>query len=195
MSSSSRTSSPRRAHPAAPLPEVRLDHALVRLDLGRRALGDLLAVLEHGEALGDAHHDLHVVLDQQHGQPLLVAHATDERREVGRLLRVHPGRRLVEQQQLRVGRERPRDLEPPLVAVGQRARLLLVAPRQAAVDEQLARLLARRRLLALDPRACARSSRGCRRAAGSACRRARSRPRSSGRRGGCSGTCGRSRAR
>src|SRR5690242_4491222 len=47
------------------LPEVGLDHALVLLDLLRRTLGDLLAVVEHGHAVGDAHHDLHVVLDQQ----------------------------------------------------------------------------------------------------------------------------------
>ena len=56
-------------------PEVRLDHALVRLDLRRRALRDLLAVLEHRDALGDAHDDLHVVLDEQHGDALLVAQA------------------------------------------------------------------------------------------------------------------------
>ena len=46
----------------------------------RRALGDLLAVVEHGDAVGDAHDDAHVVLDQQHRQPALVAQPADERR-------------------------------------------------------------------------------------------------------------------
>ena len=60
----------------------------------------------------------------------------DERQ---RLLRVHAGGRLVEQQQLRLGRERARDLEPPLVAVGEVARVLVLgALGQAAVVEQLA---------------------------------------------------------
>ena len=39
------------------LAEVGLDHARVLLDLVRRALGDLLAVVEHGDAVGDAHDD------------------------------------------------------------------------------------------------------------------------------------------
>ena len=32
---------------------------------GRRALGDLAAEVEHDDAVGDRHHELHVVLDQQ----------------------------------------------------------------------------------------------------------------------------------
>ena len=67
--------------------------------------------------------------------------------EVRGLLRVHAGRRLVEQQQLRVGRERARDLEPALVAVREVPGAVLVAARQPAVDEQLARALAGLRLL------------------------------------------------
>ena len=35
----------------------------------RRALGDLLAVVEHGDLLRDAHDDLHVVLDEQDREP------------------------------------------------------------------------------------------------------------------------------
>ena len=66
-----------------------------------------------------------------------------------RLLRVHPGRRLVEQQQLRLGGERAGDLEPALVAVGEVVGVLaLEARRHAAVGEQLAGALARLRLLA-----------------------------------------------
>ena len=66
------------------------------------------------------------------------------------LLRVHAGGRLVEQQQLRVGRQRPRDLHPPLVAVGQL--------RGELVEDGLG--AGRRRRAARGPaRASARSSR------------------------------------
>ena len=51
-----------------------------RPDLGRSALGDHRTVLEHGDALGHAHDDLHVVLDEENGEALLVAHATHEGR-------------------------------------------------------------------------------------------------------------------
>src|SRR5262249_16079713 len=43
--------------------QIRLDHARVALDLGRRALGDPHPVVEHGDAIRDPHHDAHVVLD------------------------------------------------------------------------------------------------------------------------------------
>ena len=58
------------------------------------------------------------------------------------LLRVHPGRRLVEQQQLGVGRQRTRDLEAALIAVGQVHRQLAVALEPDEV-QQLAPLLDR----------------------------------------------------
>ena len=44
------------------------------------ALGDLLAVVEHGDALGDAHDDLHVVLDEQDREAALLAQLAHERR-------------------------------------------------------------------------------------------------------------------
>src|SRR5919202_683901 len=52
------------------LSEIGLDHTRVVLDLLRRSLGDLFAVVEHGDAVRDAHHDLHVMLDQEHGDVL-----------------------------------------------------------------------------------------------------------------------------
>ena len=82
----------------------------------------------------------------------VVADAPDEGGELRRLLRVHPRRRLVEEQELRLGGERAGDLEPALVTVGQRAGAVVVAPRQAAVAEQLPGALVRLGLLALDTR-------------------------------------------
>ena len=58
-------------------------------------------------------------------------------------LRVHPGGRLVEQEQGRVRRERPGDLEPALVAVGQVLGQLVVLALESDELEQL---------LAADPR-------------------------------------------
>jgi hypothetical protein len=89
------------------------------------------------------------VLDQQHRQALLVADPPDERRELSRLLRIHPCGGLVEQQELRVGSERPRHLEPPLVAVGKASCPLPMTARKPAVEEELARSVARLGLLAL----------------------------------------------
>src|SRR4051794_7151948 len=131
------------------LPEVGLDDALVLAHFLRQPLGDLLAVVEHGDPLGHAHHDLHVVLDQKDRESALVAELLHERSELRRLLRVHAGGGLVEQQHLRVGRERARDLEPALVAVRQVDRDLIEHRlTQAHVGELLARLLVRALLLA-----------------------------------------------
>ncbi len=80
------------------------------------------------------------------------------------LLRVHAGGRLVEQQQLRVGGERARDLEPALVAVGQVAGQLVVPARQSRRRRAAPRARSRAsRLLALDALRCRGSSRRCRR--------------------------------
>ena len=123
--------------------------ARVGPDLLRRALGDLLAVVEDGDPLADAHHHLHVVLDQQDGQLELVAQPLMSRVICARLAGVHAGRRLVQQEQLRLAGQRARQLEPALVAVGQV--LGPARPRSAArrptSSQQLARPLPRRLLL------------------------------------------------
>ena len=60
------------------------------------AVGDLAAVVEHDDVVGDAHHDAHIVLDQQDADPLLVADREKELVELGRFARVEAGGRLVE---------------------------------------------------------------------------------------------------
>ena len=75
-------------------------------------LGDLAAEVEHVHVVGDAHDEVHVVLDEEHGQLAVVADLPDEAAELLDLLVVEPARRLVEQQQLRLrrrarGRARP----------------------------------------------------------------------------------------
>src|SRR5215217_7689864 len=44
--------------------QVRGDHRRVVADLGRRPVADLLAVVEHDDAVAEVHHDAHVVLDE-----------------------------------------------------------------------------------------------------------------------------------
>ena len=45
--------------------EIGGDDARIVARLGGRAVGDLLAIIEHDDVVGDAHHHAHVVLDQQ----------------------------------------------------------------------------------------------------------------------------------
>ena len=64
------------------------------------------------DVVGDQHHGRRVRVGGQRGQP------ADQLLPAGQ---VEPGRRLVEQQQLRVGHQRPGDLHPLALALGQRA--------------------------------------------------------------------------
>ncbi len=85
------------------------------------AVGDLAAVFEDEHAVGKVHHDADVVLDEGHGRAALTVRLDDEAAHVLLLLEVHAGHRLVEQQQRRLHRQRPAELDPLLQAVGQRA--------------------------------------------------------------------------
>jgi hypothetical protein len=102
--------------------QVGLDHLLDRPARGPAALGDLLAEVEHRDGVADAHHHVHVVLDEDHGDAV-VADLADDGHQLLDVGRGQAGGRLVEQQQLRVERQRARDLQQALLAVGQVARL------------------------------------------------------------------------
>src|SRR5882757_5559033 len=131
-------------------PQVRVDDLRILADLGRPALGDLLAELQHHEPVAYAHDQPHVVLDEQHGHPV-VADAPDQLEERVLFRRVEAGRRLVEAQQSRVRGERARDLETPLLAVWQVARDLVGVPTDTDEVEQFPRLSAALTLLAPEP--------------------------------------------
>ena len=88
-------------------------------DLIRGPFGDLLAVVEHGNALADAHDDLHVVLDEQNGEAEFLLREPDQLHQLAFLRRVHAGGGFVEQEQLRPRRQGADDFEAALVAVGQ----------------------------------------------------------------------------
>ena len=77
--SDSTRSSGARALMRAPLvvgAQVGLDHARVAAHLLGRALGDLLAVVEHGDALAQVHHERDVVIDQHDGELELAVQLT-----------------------------------------------------------------------------------------------------------------------
>src|SRR2546422_2697893 len=91
------------------LAEVRLDHAGIAGHRRRRALGDLLAVVENQDAPRDPHDDGHDVLDHQERDAPGVqpAEELDHALDLGR---IEAGEHLVEQEDPRGRRQRPRDL-------------------------------------------------------------------------------------
>ena len=102
-------------------PQVGGDHRRVVADLGRRALGDLAAELEHDDPVGDPHDQPHVVLDEQDrvARSRILRISSIKSSLLGR---VEARGRLVEAEQLGSRGHRSGDLQPPLVAVGQAAR-------------------------------------------------------------------------
>src|SRR5580765_7517249 len=77
--------------------EVDLDHPLVLLDLVHRTFAEHAALVQHGHRAGNAPHELHVVLDDEHG-PVLGHRPKEPRRLLG-LLVGHAGNGLVDEQE------------------------------------------------------------------------------------------------
>src|SRR5436190_11285169 len=129
--------------------EVGADHVGIRAYLVRAAVADLPAVVEHDDAVGDVHHHAHVVLDQDDRRAELVVDVEDEAAHVLLLLDVHPRHRLVEEQHLRLHRQRAAEVDALLQAVRHLAdRRLAVGLDLEEVDDVLDHLTMRR-LLAL----------------------------------------------
>ena len=141
----------RRASFAARRTRNRPRRRRIILHFGGSAGGDHAPVVQHGDVIGDGHHHVHVVLDQD-DRDAAVRQQADQRLEVLDLAMREAGRRLVEQQQPRLERERPRDLEAALVAEGQIARLLGRVVGEADEIQQLARLRKERALFTSEPR-------------------------------------------
>ena len=177
---------------ASRLAEIGLDHLGIGLHLGGGAVGDHLAVVEHRDAVGHGHDHVDMMLDQDDGHAA-IGEAADQLHQVLDLAMRQAGGGLVEQQQLRPQRQRARDLEAPLVAEGQVARLLVGEVGEADEVEQPPRLGQRRALLARGSAAGAARSRRRSRGNADAGRPARSPARSSGRTIRCSGSCARCR--
>ena len=90
-----------------------IDDAAMGPDLGGWAFHQQAAEIEHGDLVAQGHDRLHVVLDQQ-DRDAAVADPAHQVHHVPRLFRVHARERLVEQQELRIGRQGDRHAEGAL---------------------------------------------------------------------------------
>ena len=86
-----------------------------RLDLGRGAVGDLLAVPQQDDPVGVGVRFLQVVRGEQY-RPALLGVLADRRPEAAPPFDVHPGGRLVQDKQFGVGDQCHGESEPLLLA-------------------------------------------------------------------------------
>src|SRR5689334_4672454 len=91
--------------------EIGSDDLVVPAHLVGRAVGDLASIVEHYDALRDIHDHAHVVLDQHDGGAVMVVDVEDEAAHVLLFLEVHPGHRLVEEEQRRLGGQGAAELD------------------------------------------------------------------------------------
>src|ERR1700693_1090999 len=121
------------------LAEIYLAHPLVAGDLIRRAFYQHRTADEYGNLLGELEYQVHVVLDEDDRD--IPGKRGDDREQ----LRAFRGRntrgRLVEQQHLRPRRERERNLQQTLLAVGKIARLDTRVALETQSGENLSRFL------------------------------------------------------
>ena len=89
-------------------------------DGGGGALGDALAVVQHDDVVANAHHDAHVVLDQQDGAAIGLDGFQQRGQRVA-LTRVEAGGWLVQAEQDWGSAHGARNLQPALIAVGEGA--------------------------------------------------------------------------
>ena len=107
-----------------------------------RPFGDDAAEVQHGNALAQAHHETHVVLDHE-DRVAARLDVFDLGHQVDLLAGVHAGDWLVEQQQLGLGGQRPREFELALVAIGEVVGNVMRLVVELDPREQLQRSIAR----------------------------------------------------
>src|SRR6185312_4677721 len=100
--------------------EVGIDDALVLTNLFGHALRDHRAEVEHGDAIGQPHHETDIMLDEQHGHARGGEFA-DQLLQLAALTGSKSGCRLVEQEQLRPPHESSSELHSALHAEWQLA--------------------------------------------------------------------------
>jgi hypothetical protein len=84
------------------------------LHFRRGAFRDLAPEIERHDLVADRHDEMHVMLDQQHGDAPLVADAADQVAQLPDFAVVEAARRLVEQEEPRLRGERAREFDPLL---------------------------------------------------------------------------------
>ena len=95
--------------------------------------------MHHGDPIGHAHDNVHVVLHKDDGAASRLLEFADESYEFGHLFRCHPGSRFVEHQHFRVRREDHPQLELALVAVGKGPGKLCCLLQESDLAEHLGR--------------------------------------------------------
>src|SRR5260221_2335518 len=117
----------RRSASAMRLAQVHGAHAAIGRDLVGAALDQHLSLHQHRDAIGEAEHQIHVVLDDEDRD--IAGQRTEDFEDAAGILRRHARRRLVEQQDARVESQRDGDLHKALPFVRQvlhaRARVIL----------------------------------------------------------------------
>src|SRR5439155_4231786 len=103
---------------ASAVAEVGSHHARIVDDLLGRPLGELLAGVEHDDAVAGAHDGLHVVLDHHLGQPVLL-HVEDQPDDLLALPRIEATHDFVEQDHPGLRRHDARQLQLLALADGQ----------------------------------------------------------------------------
>src|SRR5689334_3256687 len=131
--------------------EIGLYHCWVTLYARGLALSDFLTVVEHCNAVAQSHDQLDVVLDEQQRDPVR-ANLFEQRAQRDGFRRVHARGRLIEREELRLGRERTRYFQTALIAIGEILRERLRMPPDPYVIEQLMRAAADRTFLGPCPR-------------------------------------------
>src|SRR5690606_37597164 len=127
--------------------QVRFQNARIGADHGGRPADELAALVHHHHRVAQAHHQRHVVLDEQEGDAALAVELLDLLADLAHQRGVHARARLVEQHDLGVGHQRARQLQQLLLAARHGAGRLVGHVRQLHEVEHLARLLAQLALL------------------------------------------------
>ncbi len=117
----------------------------------------LLAEIERDHVVGDRHHQSHVMFDQQHGHVALVANAADQVAEHVDFLVVEAAGGFVEQQDLRIGRQRARQFDALLRAERQAGNRDVRDVFEVEIGQDLVNVLVERRPRRGEPRAVAAS--------------------------------------
>src|SRR5690242_13575478 len=85
--------------------QVSLNHIWIGLDLSRGSLRNDASEVEYQDAVGDTHHQRHIVLNQNLGDAKLLFDVQNDSRDIFRLLKIHTRHRLIQQQQSRLERQ------------------------------------------------------------------------------------------
>ena len=101
--------------------EIGVDDGLIGLHLRGRPFCDLASVIEDRDAVGQAHHEADVVLDEDDRRAETTTNRADELRHLRLVLHGHAGERLVEEEEVRLGDCSAREFDALLNAVRQRA--------------------------------------------------------------------------